>query len=373
MSRISENDYKWLNEVWKKTDAKMTVCAKRNHDKIPYFAKDGIFDDRSDNICWWTNGFWPGIMWLLYEKTKKDVYLDVAKNVEDKLDYAFEEYCGLHHDVGFMWMLSAGACYKLTGNEESKKRCLHAADLLAGRFNVMGGFIQAWNGEEHKGKSIIDSMMNLSLLYWASEETGDPRYRHIAEKHADSVMKNHVRADYSVNHIVRYDAENGEVMDVMAGQGYAKDSAWSRGQAWAVYGFVLSYIHTKEERYLEVAKKCSDYFIESVSDDWLTRVDFKAPEEPIIYDSAAGACAACGLLELAEILGESEGMYYFEAALNILKTMEEKFCNWDKEYDSILQFGSEAYSGCRHIPLIYGDYFFIEAISKLVPGNILFW
>ena len=103
------------------------------------------------------------------------------------------------------------------------------------------------------------------------------------------------------------------------------------------------------------------------------KVDFKAPEEPVIYDSTAGACAACGLLELAEILGEIEGKVYFEAALNMLKAMEKKFCNWDKEYDSILQFGSEAYSGCRHIPLIYGDYFFIEAISKLVPGNVLFW
>ena len=373
MSRLNPEEYKWIDNIWKKIDNKMEITAERAKNKIPYFAKDGVYDDRSDDICWWTNGFWAGIMWILYCKTRKETYKHIAEISENKLDKAFEDYYGLHHDVGFMWMLSAGGNYKITGNEKSKKRCMHAANILAGRYNPSGEFIQAWNGNEHIGISIIDSMMNLSLLYWMSEEIGDPRYKNIAKKHADSVMKNHIRSDYSVNHIVKYDAETGDVIDDFGGQGYGKGSSWSRGQAWALYGFVVSYIHTKEERYLNTAKKCANYFIACVSDDWLPKADFRAPKEPVIYDSTAGACAACGLIELAGILDENEGRMYMDAAMNMLKTMEKKFCEWDPSYDSILQYGSESYAGCRHIPLIYGDYFFIEAISKLIDNKIFLW
>lgn len=371
---LEENEQKWVNEIWGKIEEKMQETVKRNSGKIPYFAKGGKFDDKfSEFPCWWTNGFWPGIMWLLYQETRDELYMEEAQKCEDMLDKAFEEYYGLQHDVGFMWNLSAGAQYKITGSEKSKKRCLYAANLLAGRFNVNGDFIQAWDVKEHGYTSIIDCMMNLPLLYWASDELGDDRFRYMAQKHADSTIKNHIRSDGSVNHIVKYDGLTGEVADILGGQGYAKGSAWSRGQAWALYGFILSYMHTGKREYMDTAKRCANYFIASVCDDWLPKADFRAPQTPIVYDSSAGACAASGLLEIAYCLGEAEGRLYFDAAKKLLMTMEEHFCNWDKDYDSILQYASEAYSGTSNISLIYGDYFFIEAISKLKSKKILFW
>lgn len=374
MYRLTEEEQQWISKIWDKIDLKMEETVKRNCGKIPYFARNGIFDDKfSVDPCWWTNGFWAGMMWLLYMCNKKNIYMEEAVKSEEKLDKAFYEYYGLHHDVGFMWKLSAGAQYELTGNETSKKRCLIAANILASRFNVNGGFIQAWNGKEHSGVSIIDSMMNLPLLYWASRESEDDRYKYVAIKHANKTIETHIREDFSVNHIVKYNYENGEVTDTLGGQGYSKGSSWSRGQAWAIYGFILSYIHTGDKKYLDISKKCADYFISCVKDDWLPRSDFRAPAEPIVYDSSAGACAVSGFIELAKVLNDDEGKKYIDAAMNILRAMEKNFCNWDPEYDSILQYASEAYAGTRDISLIYGDYFFVEAIGKLKGNEILLW
>lgn len=361
----------WIDATWDKIEKKMEKTVLRNTEKLPYFSSKGVFDDRKDTPCWWTNGFWPGISWLLYCRNKKDIFKNEAEKAEKFLDNALYQYYELDHDVGFMWKLSAGANYRITGNEISKKRCLYAANVLAGRFIVRGGYIQAWNGEERKNLSIIDCMMNLPLLFWASRELKDDRFKNIAFSHADATMKNHVREDGSVHHIVKYSI-TGEPEEVLAGQGYAKNSSWSRGQAWAIYGFILSYIHTQKKEYLETAIKCADYFISNVCDDWLTVSDFKAPKEPVVYDSSAGAVAASGFLEISRVLGD-DGQKYFDAALNILKAMDRHFCNWDEEFDSILQCASEAYIGTRDISLIYGDYFFIEAISKLKGNSILFW
>ncbi len=198
-------------------------------------------------------------------------------------------------------------------------------------------------------------------------------FRYMAMRHADSTIKNHVRADGSVNHIVKYNSLTGEVLDVLGGQGYTKGSAWSRGQAWALYGFILSYIHTGKQEYLDTAKKCANYFIASVCEKWFPKADFRAPQNPVVYDSSAGACAASGLLEIADCLGETEGHVYLDAAKKLLTSMEKHFCNWDVNFDSILQYASEAYSVTSNISLIYGDYFFIEAISKLKSRKILFW
>lgn len=191
----------WVNQTADKIRKKMSWVSEKNKEKIPYTTDgDGNYDDRSDTkrewrqddgLDWWTNGFWGGIMWLLYQDTGQEKYLQTARASGYKLERCFDDYYGLHHDAGFMFQLTAAADYRLTGDQRSRKTALHAANLLAGRFNPVGSFIRAWNGTEPdtRGWAIIDCMMNLSLLYWASEETGDPRFRHIATAHADTAMK----------------------------------------------------------------------------------------------------------------------------------------------------------------------------------------
>lgn len=226
----------WIDETWEKIDKKLSKVAVKSQNKIPYTTCQGEHNDmqverNSEGITWWTNGFWPGMMWLMYQGTQNETYKQTAEHAEVLLDKALEKYDGLHHDVGFMWHISSGVNYRLTGNEHSKVRALYAANLLAGRYNLNGKFIRAWNGE-CTGWAIIDCMMNIPLLYWASRETNDPRFRYIAESHADTTMASHVRADGSVKHIVVHDHINGGVLEEKGGQGYEEGSSWSRGQAW---------------------------------------------------------------------------------------------------------------------------------------------
>lgn len=376
MYNISEADKKWVDEIWAKIDSKLRTVAPLNKDKIPYTTVDGVYNDMAkEDITWWTNGFWPGMMWLMYVGTKNEMYKEVAENAEKMLDAAFEEYDHLHHDVGFMWHISSGVNYRLFGGKKSRVRTSIAADMLASRYNSSGKYIRAWN-EDKVGWVIIDCMMNIPLLYWASEEYKDPRFKYIAMNHADTVMKTHIRPDGSVNHIVDLDPVTGEPKEAFGGQGYELGSSWSRGQAWAIYGYVISYIHTGKQEYLDTAKRVAHYFIANVCDDWLPKADFRCPDEPVIYDSTAGACTACGLLEIAKVVPEHEKKLYLNAAMNLLKAMEKNFCNWTEEEQSILQMGTEAYF-CRpqgkHAAIIYGDYYFIEAIYKLKGFDMLFW
>ena len=370
-------EQEFINSTWDKLDAKLSVTAVRSRGKIPYTSVNGVHTDHSGKLIdSWTNGFWPGQMWLMYYGTGKEDYRTTAELTEEMLDAALFNHDVLHHDVGFMWLLSSGANYKITGNKQSRNRALFAADVLAARFNMAGKFIRAWNGEDKTGYSIIDCMMNIPLLYWAARECKDERYRFLAMAHADTTMENHIRPDGSVKHIVVYDPMTGEYLENLAGQGYRVDSSWSRGQAWALYGFILSYIHTGKQEYLDTAKRVAHYFIACVCDDYLPKSDFRSPEEPVIYDSTAGAIAACGLLEIARNVSEYEGQMYFRAAINILKALEAHFCNYSLEEDSILQMGSSRYRELgkpgMHAPLIFGDYYFTEAIYKLKGYDILF-
>ena len=377
MIKINDEIKKWADDVWEKADKKLREVAPRTKEKLPYTTIGGVYDNKhTEHSCWWTNGFFTGLMWLMYVDTKNDIYKEAAENGEKLLDTAFDIYDGLHHDVGFMWHISSGINYRLFGGQKSKVRTLTAANLLSARYNEKGKFIRAWNGECY-GWAIIDCMMNVPLLYWASREIDDPRYAFIAENHADTTMKNHIRPDGSVNHILVYDHMNGEgVIENRGGQGFCEGSSWSRGQSWALYGFILSYIHTKKQEYLDTAKSVAHYFIANICDDYLPKCDFRSPAEPVIYDSTAGAIAACGLIEIAKNVPEHEKKIYLNAAINILKALEKNFCNWENTEDSILGMGTEAYH-CeekgRHIPIVYGDYYFIEALYKLRGNDMLFW
>ena len=376
---LLEENRAWAEETFKKIDAKMSEMTIRSRDKIP----DGVDENGfhvEKSITWWTNGFWGGLNWLLYDYTKNENYKLTAQSNEKRMDEALKKYEVLHHDVGFMWHILSGASYALTGDEGSKMRNLFAASTLMSRFVLDGGYIIAWNGAQHKNWTIIDCLMNLPLLYWASRELKDDRFKRVAMAHADMAIMDHLREDGSVVHIVEHDRETGEPVETFGGQGSGVGSSWSRGQAWALYGFAISYIHTGEVRYLDAAKQVANYFIANCCDDWLPRVDFRAPEEPLMIDTSAGACAACGLIELAKLLPENEGGMYMNAAVNMLRAMGEKCCNFDPANDHMLDFGTVRYpvdgdmkKAGVHISIIYGDYFYTEAVLKLLGSEFFPW
>lgn len=381
--RIIEENMSWIEDTWKKVDKKLLKVAVRSRDKLPSKSVNGLHDDKKDFGACWTNGFWGGMMWLMYEATKNDEYKKTARRSQELLNHAIiDDYKDLNHDVGFMWHLTSGADYRLTGDKKAYGVNLIAASILSSRYHIDGGFIRAWNSYtdnfDNSGWTIIDSMMNLPLLYWASRELHDDRFTRIAMRHADMTMRDHIRADGSTYHIVEHDVNTGKVIQAYQGQGYTRTSCWSRGLAWAIYGFVLSYIHTKKQEYLDTAKKTANYFAEHVIKyGYLPPIDFDAPEEPSYYDSTAGVCSACGLLELAKYVDEDDSKMYIETAVNILKVIDKMCCDYDEDTDSIVGMGSERYPHDKdagiHIPLIYGDLFFVEALTKLRKSDFLIW
>lgn len=393
---VRELNQLWLDETYDKLQAKVKAECARLGTMIPFAPRNGKYFDVENTplgLGFWTNGFWPGMLWQMYHATGDEEYRKVAEGVEKRLDPLLTSFDGLDHDAGFQFLLSAVADYRLTGNPESRRRGVHAANMLAGRYNPVGKYIRAWN--DWKGESetaaewmkadggvcgwmIVDCMMNIPLLYWAAEETKDPRYQHIAWNHAKTAQQYIVRSDGSCNHLVSIDPHTGEFLDSPGGQGYERGSSWSRGQSWAVYGFALSYRYTGDKSFLDTAKQCAHYCIANLAaNDWLPLVDYRAPAEPLKYDSDAGIITACGLLEIAEHVGEHEKKLYIEAAYRILRACEGKFCNWDPEVDSIVDGGTTFYhdpSGkMSDMPIIYGDYYLIEAVLRLKGEAALLW
>ena len=380
-NQILAENKAWVEQTFAKVDAKMSKVTVRSRDKIV----DGVDENGVHKVIspnGWTAGFWGGLNYLLYEYTKNEEYLKTARSIEKQMDAGLRNYEALHHDVGFMWHILSGANYRLTGDEGSKRRNLFAASTLYSRFIPNGGFIRAWNnpwrGLDSSNWSIIDCLMNLPILYFASDVIGDDRFKQIAIAHADMALYDHLREDGSIAHIVEHDRESGEAVCTYGGQGFGVGSCWSRGQAWGLYGFIISYKHTGEQRYLNAAKLVANYFIANCCDDWLPRVDFRAPSQPVYYDSTAGACAACGLIEIAKAVGENEGGMYMNAAINILKAMEAKFMNYDPDTDDMLGYGTVLYPTDGnlknvHISIIYGDYFFTEALLKLLGSEFFPW
>ncbi|MCL2128649.1 MAG: glycoside hydrolase family 88 protein [Treponema sp.] len=371
-----END--WAEGVFEKLKIKVRAECGRNEQSVPFIPRDGRYRDLEtpDKIYWWTNGFWPGMLWQMYHATKEEPYRKTAEYVETRLDKALEGFEGLHHDVGFMWLHTAVANYRLTGNGDSRRRGLHAANLLAGRYNPAGRFIRAWN-RDCTGWIIIDCLMNLPLLYWAGREIDDPRYKFIAMEHAHTALNRLARPDGSCSHIAVLSPQTGECEEIPAGQGFASGSSWSRGQAWALYGFALSYRYTGEMKFLDAAKRTAHYAIANFAQNgWLPLADFRAPPEPLKYDSSAAMISACGLLEIADHAGEHEKALYRGAALKLLAVAEKAFADWNPESDGIIGNGSSAYNGKPEetgVPLIYGDYFFTEAVLRLLGRGFLIW
>ncbi len=379
MFQLNYEEKMWVEECWQKLDRKLKIVAERSVSKIPFWSESGIHNDlKETSIAGWANGFWPGMMWLMHIATGNEVYKRTAEEIETLLDQAFWQIEKLGHDTGFVWLLASRPNYELTKNPDSLRRLKTATAHLMDRYNPVAEYIRCWDsfapGKNDKlGWSIIDTMMNLPLLYWASEETDDPRYKFVAMSHTDMAMREHVRPDGSVYHIVVRDAYTGEITEKRSLQGYSKESSWSRGQSWALYGFTLAYLHTGKQEYLDTAKRVAHYFIASVCEDWLPKSDFRAPAEPVYYDSSAGMCAACGLIELAKIVPEYEKRLYLHGALKILMTVEKNFADWSVDTDFIIGKSSGWYSREQNVNIIYADYYFTEALFKLMGFEPRFW
>nr|WP_099458648.1 glycoside hydrolase family 88 protein [Paenibacillus crassostreae] len=369
----------WIEEALEKALKKTQHNSVRIGSGFPHASQGGAYD--SAEPYWWTAGFWPGMLWLLYNESGDESLRLIAEQCEDRLDSVLNDYVRLDHDLGFMWTLTSVASYKLSGNEGSKVRALKAANYLAARFNIKGNYIRAWNpwyeGEDNAGYAIIDCAMNMPLLFWASEISGDPRYGHIAEAHMDTVMKQFIRPDGSVYHIVRFNPHTGEFIEGIGGQGYAAESAWSRGSAWAIYGLTLAYHHTGKIEYLHAAKRVAHFFLTRLPEDHVPHWDFRAPLDERQYrDSSAGACAASGLLLLSEKVDEIEAAVYREPAIRILKSLYENYGTWDdmNEEGLILHSTSNYPQGTNiDVPLIYGDFFYVEGLARLKGKGPFYW
>ena len=377
---MNEDRRKWAKSILDKVIMKMETVVLRNRGKICYTTdSNGLYDDRSKGnlVYWWTNGMWGGILWELYSLTENPIYQEEAIYVEQVLDTNLHDYDrGLTHDNGFKWLPTSVYRYRTTGFAESRNRALLAASHLAGRFNESGRFIRAWNDKpdcDDRGWAIIDCMMNLPLLYWASDELDDPRFRKIAIAHADTTIKNFFRTDGSVSHIVSFDINTGERICEIGGQGYSPESAWTRGQAWSIYGFAMSYFHTKERKYLDASICSADYFISQIPADGLIPVDFKAPKIPHWEDSTAAAIAAAGMLLIATLDKDSSERME-ENAFLLIKSLVDKRCAFDNGCDNILKRCSEAYHRDNHdFPIMYADYFFIDALIRMAGFDFPVW
>ena len=384
------SNQEWLEGVYDKLLVKMKAECARVGTNIPYSpGEDGMYHDTED-ITSWTNGFWPGMLWQMYHATGDEAYRAAAEGVEERLEVVLNDPEALGHDLGFMFLQSSVANYRKTGDAEARRRGLLAAAELAARYNLDGKFIRAWvgprdseqgrkmGGGDIRGWMIIDSMMNLPLLYWASQELDDPRYYKIAVSHAKTAQRYIVRPDGSCNHIVAFDPDTGEYLNNPGGQGYGHGSSWSRGQSWAVYGFALSYRHTKDPSFLDTAKQCAHYCIANMAvTDWLPLVDYRQPARPVKYDSTAAMITACGLLEIAGHVEENEARFYTQAAYRILRACEARFADWDPARDSVLTGGTYFYHDPTgkntEVPIIYADYFLIEAVLRLKGKELFEW
>lgn len=313
----------------------------------------------------WTQGFYPGLLWQMYGRTRDDQWRTAAEHWTQLL--ADKQYNTGTHDVGFMLMSSYGRGYALTGNEAWRQVLINGANSLAQRFDPRVGAIRSLKGlNEERFQVLIDNMMNLELLFWAADNGGDAHLRDIAVQHAYTTMREHVRADGSTYHHVDFSFATGKVTDKYTNQGYHDESTWARGQAWALYGFTMAYRYTGDPHMLATAIATADYFLDHLPADFIPPNDFDAPPGTP-KDTSAAAIVASGLLELCTYVDSVDADRYFDAAENILLSLAgPHYLTEGTPFASLLSDGSIAYrskSG-EYVGLIYGDYYFIEALER---------
>lgn len=318
----------------------------------------------------WTAGFYTGILWMCYEYSRKQVFCDAAMDQIKSYRYRIDHRIVVdHHDMGFIYSLSCVAAYKLTGDEFAKETALLAADNLKSRFREKGQFIQAWGELDttENYRLIIDCLLNLPILYWATDVTGNPDYRSCAEKHLATTRKVIFRSDYSTHHTYYFNLETGQPAYGATKQGYSNESTWSRGQAWGVYGLILNYLYVKDDTILEEWKKVTDYFLAHLPEDKAAYWDFHFIDGKEPRDSSASAIAVCGILE-AYHQGVCDKQYV-EEAWDILEHLADLYAAPENdEVNGILlhsTYGRLLGDGIDECCL-FGDYFYMEALMRVV-------
>jgi len=348
------------------------------------FAVDGNyfgFEEGFYEIGNWTSSFFTGMALLAFQETKDKFFLQQVECLQD--DYrrkVFEQDMNTMHDLGFLYTLYSVALYKVTQKGQHRDTALRAAELLVRRFDAGGGYIRAWGrlderDTQYAGLAIIDCMMNLPLLHWASVESGTDRFREIAVRHADSTLKYFVRPDDSVFHSFRWDPNTGAPRGGDNFCGYSIDSQWARGTAWAVFGFALSYRYTRDEKYLEVALRLARRFVHLLDDEFVPVWDFRLPAGTKgIRDSSAAAIAACGFQELLKFCSDEKVLAETTSAL-LNRLCSEEYLDLSDACAGVLKFG-EVGDGVGKARIAYtswGDYFFMEALARFLGKGESYW
>lgn len=339
--------------------------------------------DISNNF--WEEGFWTGRLWLAYEATGDEAFRDLAdKNVDDFYKRVVENNnIDWHHDTGFLYTPSCVAGYMLTGNPTAKKAAELAAYSLSRRFRYKGRFIQSMLSEIDEDKEfyrfIVDTLLNLPLLFWAAKETGDASYREKAEAHIQTTLRYAMREDGTTFHHVLMDNHTGEMIRGMTWQGAGDNSCWSRGQAWVVYGLALAYGHTQNQSLLEPFYKVTDYFIDHLPEDGVPYWDFvftTGDDEP--RDSSAAAAAVCGILEMAKHLpSDNENMKrYLDAAAKMLHGLISTCAvPYEAGEEGLLDHATGAKPQGMDVDtcITIGDYYYLEALMRATRDWKSYW
>jgi unsaturated chondroitin disaccharide hydrolase len=321
----------------------------------------------------WTSGFWPGTLWYLYEATKSEKWKLEADRFSRVLT-PLSMMPAIDHDLGFMIFNSFGNGYRLTGNPEYKSIILRTADTLATLFNPNVGTILSWprpvpNMEWPQHNTIMDNMINLELLFWASKNGGSQKLYDIAVKHAETTMKNQFRPDFTSYHVVVYDKNTGRKIKAVTHQGYGDETMWARGQSWAIYGYTMCYRETKNPAFLDFAQKVSDVYLEKLPSDLIPYWDFNDPDIPNApRDASAAAVTASALLELSTLVPDkSKALMYRSKAEKMLEELSsDRYLSKDKNSAFLLHStGHKPNNSEVDASIIYADYYYIEALIRL--------
>ncbi len=330
--------------------------------------EDGSY--RLENAKDWTSGFYPGSMWLAYDLTGDEALAKEARMYTNRLE-DIQYYIG-NHDIGFMMFCSYGHALRLKPESKDKQILVNSSESLCARFSPEVGLIRSWDFGDWSYPVIIDNMMNLEMLFWASEQTGNSKYRDIAIAHADKTLKNHFRKDMTSYHVVSYSVPSGKVESKGTFQGYSDSSAWARGQAWGVYGYTMCYRFTKNPVYLEAAHKIVRFIMNNrpSEKDYIPYWDYNAPDIPNApHDASAAAITASALLELNGYTDDKKlSDDYTEYAESILKQLSSpEYLAKDKENKGFIllhSVGSFPHNSEVDVPLNYADYYYLEALKR---------
>ena len=371
-----------LSEALKKVDYTLTTLGDKFPDEC---SKNNVYPakDNNDGRSTWTTGFWTGILWHSYELTGDVKYKDVASAHVPTFYQRIEEKNGVnHHDMGFLYIPSCVAAYKLDGNEQGREAALMAADHLITRYHESAEFIQAWGsvGADDNYRLIVDCLLNIPLLYWATEVTGDSTYRDIAYKHFSTTVSVCYRNDGSTYHTYYFDKVTGLPLRGATAQGASDDSTWARGQAWGMYGPMLTYIYEKDQRALDTFTSAANYFLYYLPEDYVAYWDLSFTDgdvEP--RDSSSAAIAVCAMLEAIKYMDENDPYrrLYYNACQRIMNSLIDNYLTKDNPTANGLllhgTYSKPANNGVDEMTL-WGDYFYMEALHRLLdPEWELYW